>query len=425
MSSRIKINILLIFMVYLYPIVFKGFPILSYGFIYGIPIIYILVNFRIIVLYFRKIYIYQGIMLFLWFILLYLSFLFPIIYNTNDFTYVNVVLALFRRFIITVFLILIIVKNHGVDSVMERFMYYFALSTLIYVVSTILFIVFPSLKEKWFQIIVLENNVDNLLLNYGYTMRIGWQGFSGFRNTISCTLSVVFILYLKLSKYSSLQISNTKFVIIVLTSIMGNMFYGRIGIVASAGAILISVLFYKKFNLRIFIRIILVFLFLFVIIFFVKSYVPVVQEWYTWMSKPFINLFRTGHFNNYSTDMLLKKMIFMPEFNTLIHGDGRYTVANFSIGRYYMGTDSGFMRQILFWGIVPTAIIYFMWFRLIFSISKDYVLISMLLYISILFEIKGETYYEIIPLLLVFSIVNMYKSKSNHIVAHTLGELNE
>ncbi len=425
MSDRIKINVLLIFMIYLYPIVFKGYTMLSYGLIYGIPTIYILCNFKTIFNYFRKIYNYQGIIIYLWIILLYLSFLFPIIYNTNDFTYVNVVLALFRKFIIIVFLCLILLKSHGIDNIMDRFMHYFSLTTSIYVVVTVLFIAFPILKDNWFQIVDLGHNADDLFLNYGYTMRIGWEGFSGFRNTISCTLSVVFILYLKLSKYSKIQISNTEFIIIVLMSIMGNMFYGRIGIVASVGATLISVFLYRKFNFRILLRIIIVFVISFLIIFIIKSYVPVIQEWYTWMSKPFINLVKTGHFNNYSTDMLLKKMIFMPEYSTFIHGDGRYTVANYSVGRYYMGTDSGFMRQILFWGIFPTVIIYLMWLKLILSISKDYVLALMLLFISILFEIKGETYYEIIPLLLVFTFTNIYKSKHNNITTNTLGELNE
>lgn len=411
MNVRIKINVLLIFMFYLYPIVFKGFSLLSYGLIYGIPIIYILFNFRIMACYFRKIYLYQGIILFLWFILLYLSFLFPIIYNTDDFTYVNVVLALFRKFIIIVFLCLIIIKSYDIDNVMDRFMYYFALTTSIYVVGTVLFVVCPSLKEMWFQIVDLGNNADKLFLNYGYTMRIGWAGFSGFRNTISCTFSVVFILFLKLSRYSKMHISNAEFIAIVLTSVMGNMFYGRIGIVASVGAIIISIIFYRKFNFRILIRIIFVFLGSFVIIFFIKSYVPIVQEWYIWMSKPFTNFFKTGHFNNYSTDMLLKKMIFMPEYNTLIHGDGIYTVVNYGVKKYYMETDSGFMRQILFWGIIPTAVIYLMWLKLIFSVSRDFVLNAMLLFISVLFEIKGETYYEVIPILLVFTFVNIYRSK--------------
>ena len=340
-----------------------------------------------------------------------MSFLFPIIYNTDDFTYVNVVLALFRKFIIIVFLCLIIIKSYDIDNVMDRFMYYFALTTSIYVVGTVLFVVCPSLKEMWFQIVDLGNNADKLFLNYGYTMRIGWAGFSGFRNTISCTFSVVFILFLKLSRYSKMHISNAEFIAIVLTSVMGNMFYGRIGIVASVGATIISIIFYRKFNFRILIRIIFVFLGFFVIIFFIKSYVPIVQEWYIWMSKPFTNFFKTGHFNNYSTDMLLKKMIFMPEYNTLIHGDGRYTVVNYGVKKYYMETDSGFMRQILFWGIIPTAVIYLMWLKLIFSVSRDFVLNAMLLFISVLFEIKGEAYYEVIPILLVFTFVNIYRSK--------------
>ena len=62
----------------------------------------------------------------------------------------------------------------------------------------------------------------------------------------------------------------------------------------------------------------------------------------------FINRITKGTFRTTSTDTLWS-MYFKIPFETFIAGDGIYTNAD---GSYYMFTDSGYMRQILFIGVI-------------------------------------------------------------------------
>jgi len=69
----------------------------------------------------------------------------------------------------------------------------------------------------------------------------------------------------------------------------------------------------------------------------------------------FINVSATGRFGTSSTDVLFE-MYFPISLGTFFLGDGYFMSAN---GAYYMGTDGGYMRHVLFYGIFPSLILYF------------------------------------------------------------------
>lgn len=75
-------------------------------------------------------------------------------------------------------------------------MYYYALTHAIYVIGTLLLVFIPSLKTFWFSVFEEVVSSEMLSESFGYTFRIGWQGFSGYRLTLHCTLSCIFLLYL-------------------------------------------------------------------------------------------------------------------------------------------------------------------------------------------------------------------------------------
>lgn len=94
-------------------------------------------------------------------------------------------------------------------------------------------------------------------------------------------------------------------------------------------------------------------------------------------------------------------MLFIPSNKTLVFGDGYYT--NSTTNSYYMETDSGLMRQLLFWGVIGTSVSYGCVLILFSSFKDKYKMLSIILLLGfIIFEIKGEVYYEYIPLLVVF-----------------------
>ncbi|HHR5883320.1 TPA: hypothetical protein ACS7XF_003311 [Providencia alcalifaciens] len=71
--------------------------------------------------------------------------------------------------------------------------------------------------------------------------------------------------------------------------------------------------------------------------------------------QPIINYFEHGSFSVSSTERL-KEMYFLPEKeSTIIVGDGRYSDSN---GAYYMNTDSGYLRFMLYFGILGSIIPY-------------------------------------------------------------------
>lgn len=64
--------------------------------------------------------------------------------------------------------------------------------------------------------------------------------------------------------------------------------------------------------------------------------------------EPLVNLLYGGQEFSSSTTTLVEKHLFMPEWRHFISGDGYYLTEQ---GRYYGGSDSGFIRQILYGGI--------------------------------------------------------------------------
>jgi len=115
----------------------------------------------------------------------------------------------------------------------------------------------------------------------------------------------------------------------------------------------------------------------------------------------------TGNTDNSSLNTILYTMRFMPNIKTLIWGDGIYTEP--STGGYYMNTDLGFMRGILYFGIFGVILIYTMVLAAIRKIGKkSYFTGFMILITFITFEYKGEIWYSLFPLLLIVILLNDY-----------------
>jgi hypothetical protein len=120
---------------------------------------------------------------------------------------------------------------------------------------------------------------------------------------------------------------------------------------------------------------------------------------------------------------LFKQMYFDLTAHQLILGDGRYTEYN---GLYYMHTDAGYMRNILFFGISGMiALIIYQLYLLsniaIFPKKKLFVLTMLLM--LLIFEVKGQTIgflltlQSIILLLSNYSYINKrYKSTKREII---------
>ncbi|MFY0699747.1 MAG: hypothetical protein JXR04_02955 [Bermanella sp.] len=99
-----------------------------------------------------------------------------------------------------------------------------------------------------------------------------------------------------------------------------------------------------------------------------------------------INFMERGEVQTSSTN-LLYDMYFSVSTHTMIFGDGKYVNQD---GSYYMGTDSGYMRSILYWGLIGFIPSFISQVLLIFYIFKGYRERLIFLMFILILNIKGE-----------------------------------
>ncbi|MBV6524894.1 hypothetical protein HT664_09210, partial [Ursidibacter maritimus] len=110
--------------------------------------------------------------------------------------------------------------------------------------------------------------------------------------------------------------------------------------------------------------------------------------------EPLINLVYGKGAVSSSTDTLMEKHLFIPQLKQILIGDGYYFAPQ---GGYYGGTDSGFLRQLLYGGIVYLLLCFAVTAYFIIRIAKNWFngslkfILSTLLLLSIL-HIKADTY---------------------------------
>lgn len=408
-NAEYKINLYIcaIFALYVYSFTLLKWTYLGYFVTYCIPIIYIMLNHQIILSFFKKISLRYLLMIYIFFLLLFIAIMLPSLYGTNDYSYVKTLTYIIRKGVIFSFLITLICKNYSRQNRIDAFMSYYAIATSMYVCGTILFVLFPKIKNYWFQFVLAESQ-KNMFNSFGYTFRVGWMGFSGFQATLKCTISVIFTIYLLTAKYGKNRNARKRIILLVCLgmSLLGNAFYARVGLLCSGLVILVfllasGIVSFKKWLVGFFLL-----AFMFIILLVLKDKYLIVNEWYVWMTTPFKNLIHSGNFNNASVNELTKKMIFMPKSKTFWLGDAKYST---SFGGYYMETDVGFMRQLLFWGIFGTFLCYSMLFLSIPKICRDnkWLLLSLVL-VFIVFEIKGEAYYDFVPVFIALNMLYKY-----------------
>lgn len=110
--------------------------------------------------------------------------------------------------------------------------------------------------------------------------------------------------------------------------------------------------------------------------------------------EPVINLIQGSDRLSSSTDTLMKKHLFMPEIKQIIMGDGLYYMPDKT---YYGGSDSGFIRQVLYGGVAYLLVCFLFTAYFVKRIADNWFdsswkfILSTLMLLSIL-NIKADTY---------------------------------
>lgn len=385
-GKDIHIDLFLVFLfsIFVYPVELKS-SLLTNIYVTILPTIYLVLHINEWE-YFTKT---QIAMLGLALLLMLLSIVYPTLHGTYDFSYVMVTSSFFRY--VPAFLMLACVLKRRVeeDASPKLYVFYLALATVAYVAGTIIFVVFPTIKTLWFRFFGEAISYEQFAESYGYTFRIGWQGFSGFPFTIRCTLSCIYLLYLYYGD-TTFPLKSRTFLTCFIVCLLGNMFYGRTGFILSIVLSAISILLWGRSRLHV--GTILLPLVIIAMVWMIAGFahdIPFLSSWYNWVWTPIMNFLKTGSFENVSINTTIQG-VRMPSQQTLLFGDGYYIQDE----HYYMLTDSGIMRNLYFWGILGTIIAIYACIAAIWQGSwKDKILFTIIVTSFAVFFFKGNIYH--------------------------------
>lgn len=330
--------------------------------------------------------------LFLTFVLLCLWIgIVTVINRTLDFSFVKTWLHVFIQIIIGIFVYCYLYSKGEARNIVNYLIVAFILQTLVEWLG----LISPAFKSfiystKSAQTIRIANQ-------YGGIRGLSLAGSSFFGLAIS--FGLVYILYL--SPYNTLfgKHSIAKF-LCLLFLISGTFFAGRTGLVGLLFACIIPVARFlsgkTKLNIKSTITILLILLVGFAIFALIahefrdaNMLFKRIGHLYDYVFEAFISLFNGKGLSTTSTSELFGEMYFKIPFKTLIVGDGYYTDP--ITGSYYMNTDSGYMRVILYLGL-PGLVLMFVFQHYIFKLGHLEKKTKYLCWIFlIILQIKGET----------------------------------
>ena len=341
-----------------------------------------------------------------------LSLFLPIVRGTGDLTY-------FARYVTTLKKIIISFSIAYLCEDLREFVKLFIAATTIYVLCTVIMMI-PAIHSIYADMVVIK---DTSPLDYEYLhtprfyTRIGLQGFSGFGWSFRCTFSVGICCCEYIMK--KFGFSKTEILIYGMINLLGTVFYGRTGTIIAAACIIFTACYQLCIQRKAYLllslgggAIVLIFVFLYNIEFIQKS------ASLGWMFEGFINMVQSGKFSTNSSTYIMDKMFVKVSPDTFFFGDAKYTAAN---GLYYMGTDLGVMRPLIFWGIGGQIIYYMMPLMLLIPIKKylnnkhSVFFLGIMVVMMAGFELKGEIVFGFCMVLLGMYLALIRGSYSNRL----------
>ena len=410
MIKRESLNCILVLIISVYvnfTFVYKTYPLFQYICYYGILGLYLLFHLKKVLHWVKLALKNVSISFFslmFWIFILTNAIIFPIVHGTFDFSYINVVLSIARQIVQHCFLLVLIDNWIKPQKLTIKYMQINIGSGLCYVAVTVLMICFPHLKDFWRNTIYIP--ATDLAASYetNYFTRFGLVGFSGFDQTIFFTILVSFSLLLFFKNISLKENKNLYYFVSMIILLLGNTFYGRSGMMISLFCMGIgfSVFCFKYKQIRLILKLNIIFILLFLFVLIGKNYNEQLYVYYNWSLKPITNFLESGKIGTTSSDAMFHNMYFVPNLETILIGTGYYTDPETQ--RYFMATDIGYMRPLLFYGVINQLFGYLICVFLIISMTialkKEYHKIGILfgcisLLILFIFELKGEVFYRI------------------------------
>lgn len=110
-----------------------------------------------------------------------------------------------------------------------------------------------------------------------------------------------------------------------------------------------------------------------------------------WAFEAYYNYMESGSLTTESSDYLIENFYFDVNESTLLFGDGRYRDGN----EYYMDTDAGYMRHVLFFGLLGSSILILSYLRLCYigfkrGNSPYSIIITLCVIYNLIVHYKGD-----------------------------------
>ncbi len=208
--------------------------------------------------------------------------------------------------------------------------------------------------------------------------------------SLSSSYSIIFLLYF--SNYNTLFKNKIVKVLMFLFLLIGTFFAGRTGFIS---LVFIPFVLWKnmkkyitKRQKKIIIDIII--LILCIIAFINITYkIPRVSTVYNYSFELIVNLINGKGFQTTSTNTLLGMYDVDITPKSFFIGDGKYTVCDGNSCRYYQSTDVGYLRKILYFGIIGLVLSFILQYFIFNKNIKEKINIFLVILMLIL-ELKGE-----------------------------------
>ncbi|GEM_PF-6793844 len=393
----------LLFVYCFFPFSFKPMRIFQLLLAYGGSFIYVLLNLNFLLSKIKSKFAYNSMQLFIFMVV----FLLIRPLATMDFSY----LVHFLGYVRSVFLVLcvvIICLKHEVESFEDISRIY--INIMCFYVGISLVLMIPFFRILWTSVIYQTEINAEAAESVVYYTRFGLQGFSGWGHTILCSIGVSLFWVLKLNKS---KISYFRFVLLLI----GCACYGRSGLLVSLGCTLIACIYsVKQRKLRYIFFILFIVLFFLILLFVYMEYFSKEYNAFSWMLEPFVNKIKGNSASSSSNELkYMYERLDIANAKSLLLGDGYYTAPS---GKgYYQQVDIGWARPLLFGGLVFELAYYFSLLFLLMSAvqsapKKIRSIFVTLVFISILIlELKGETYFMVSRVLLLFCFVKEEKDE--------------
>lgn len=345
------------------------YSILLFFFIFSFPILsflnssHIAAVFCLILLIFKRNYfsylkkiIHTKIVLVIFFcyvLMILYSSLNTAILGKNDFSMLKTIFNNVFSFIFSIFMVALYISMFNIKSNIEK---HLSIALIIQSIIIISMLISPELTELIQFYIRTEEELSRMSV-YDGVRGLGLSGSIAFGLSITMGLLSYIMLFWfsNYCKYSKL----TKFILFFIVFI-ASLSAGRTAILAFIFGFFLIFLqslnfkLFKNINKYIFIS----FSFFSILIYILSTsdhFSTTFERYINYAFQPVINFLDTGSFSVSSTEKL-KEMYFIPnEISTVLFGDGLYTTEN---GYYYMNTDSGYLRFILYFGMFGSLIPY-------------------------------------------------------------------